>query len=127
MSPHVSFARSAIRLRAPPLIAQHDPLALGALAVSAPVSTRELIERIVRIPLHRWRQPVGVVVAMGDRPIDTGRILEHQLAYDVLALALAAALWGGPRAPAIDVAAPPPASLVCEAWLEVRARGLVEA
>lgn len=82
---------------------------------------------VAAIPLHRWQQPVGVVLAIADRPLEPEQLLEHRLAYDVLAIAMAAALWGGARAPLIDVAAPPPASLVCEAWLDMRLRGFTAA
>jgi hypothetical protein len=78
---------------------------------------------IAAIPLHRWQQPVGVVLAIGDRPVDPERILACRLAFDVLALALSAALWGGPRS-AIDAGATPP-TLVCEAWHDIIGRGLV--
>ncbi len=77
---------------------------------------------VIGIPLHRWQQPVGIVLALADHPTEPARVLEHALAYDVLALALASALWGGPRAASIDVAAPPPPTLVCEAWAELRGR-----
>ncbi len=77
------------------------------------------IASLAAIPLHRWHQPVGALLAMGDRPLDPERLLEHRLAYDVLAIALAAALWGGARAPLVDVAATPPPSLVCAAWRDV--------
>jgi len=76
---------------------------------------------IVGIPLHRWQQPVGVVLALADQPAETARILEHALAYDVLAMALASALWGGPRAASIDESTVPPA-LVCQAWVDLRVR-----
>lgn len=72
---------------------------------------------IVGIPLHRWQQPVGVVLALADQPADAARILEHALAYEVLAMALASALWGGPRAASLDEATPPP-TLICEAWTD---------
>jgi hypothetical protein len=78
---------------------------------------------IAAIPLHRWQQAVGVVLAIGDRPVDPERILACGLAFDVLALALSAALWGGPRS-AIDAGATPP-TLVCEAWHDIAGRGLV--
>jgi hypothetical protein len=78
---------------------------------------------IVGIPLHRWQQPVGVVLALADQPAETARILEHALAYDVLAMALASALWGGPRAASIDESTVPPV-LVCEAWVDLRVRVL---
>jgi hypothetical protein len=80
---------------------------------------------ITAIPLHRWHQPVGVVLAIGDRDVEPERILAHRLAYDVLAIALGAALWGGPRAATSDAAAVPPPTLVCEAWRDVGAHGLV--
>ena len=77
---------------------------------------------IAAIPLHRWHQPVAVLLAIADHLIAPERILEHQLAYEVVALALAAALWGGPRAASFDVAAAPPPALVCEAWADVGVR-----
>ncbi|MBI3770347.1 MAG: hypothetical protein HY271_17895 [Deltaproteobacteria bacterium] len=80
---------------------------------------------ITAIPLHRWHQPVGVVLAIGDRDVEPERILAHGLAYDVLAIALGAALWGGPRTAASDAAAGPPPTLVCEAWRDVGTHGLV--
>jgi hypothetical protein len=78
---------------------------------------------IVGIPLHRWQQPVGVVLALADQPADAARILEHALAYEVLAMALASALWGGPRAASLDETTPPP-TLICEAWTDLRMRVL---
>ncbi|HEY2386250.1 MAG TPA: hypothetical protein VGK30_04760 [Candidatus Binatia bacterium] len=76
---------------------------------------------VVGIPLHRWQQPVGIVLALADHPAETARVLEHALAYDVLAMALASALWGGPRAASIDESAAPP-TLICEAWVDLRVR-----
>ena len=78
---------------------------------------------IIGIPLHRWQQPVGVVLALADQPAETARVLEHALAYEVLAMALASALWGGPRAASLDEATPPP-TLICEAWVDLRVRVL---
>ena len=79
------------------------------------------------IPLHRWLQPVGVILAIGDSPPDPERILGYRLAYDTLAIALAAALWSpGQRTTSADADAPPP-TLVCEAWLDLRVRAQVEA
>lgn len=82
---------------------------------------------VAAIPLHRWLQPVGVILTIGDSPPDPERILGHRLAYDTLALALAAALWSpGQRTTAADADAPPP-SLVCEAWLDLRVRAQIDA
>src|SRR5437899_850705 len=76
---------------------------------------------IAAIPLHRWHQPVGVVLAIADGALDVERVLGHRLAYDVLALAVAAALWGGGRSSQIDVGASAP-TLACAAWAEVAGR-----
>ncbi len=78
---------------------------------------------IAAIPLHRWHQPVGVILAIADGALDPERVLAYQLAYDVLALALAAALWGGARPSQVDVGASAP-MLACTAWSDVAARRL---
>jgi hypothetical protein len=76
---------------------------------------------IAAIPLHRWHQPVGVVLAIADGALDAERVLAHRLAYDVLALALAAALWGGARPSQVDVGASAP-TLACAAWADIASR-----
>jgi hypothetical protein len=76
---------------------------------------------VIGIPLHRGQQPVGVILAVADHRTEPARILDYALAYDVLALALASALWGGPRTASVDAAAAPPPVLICEAWTDLRA------